>query len=251
MITEGIYSGKVWHQRLIPFQHRFSYRMLMVAVDLDNLSETFRSKFFLTHNRAGIFCLRDRDHFPNSTESLRDNIIAMLPKRILEAPYRIMLITQLAHFGFSFNPISFIVITSADSDKILGIILEVHNTPWGERHYYELFDLQSKNGALCTQFNKILHVSPFLSMDFTYAFSLSQSYKGVVFKMENWQGDTEHFKAGIQLENHPLEPRQIALQFLMNPFSPYKTVAAIYWQALRLWIKGAKFCPHPKSGKQS
>jgi DUF1365 family protein len=30
-----------------------------------------------------------------------------------------------------------------------------------------------------------------------------------------------------------------------------KVVFAIYWQALRLWVKGAKFYPHPEKRAQA
>lgn len=246
MIAEGIYTGKVWHRRLLPFEHLFHYRMLMIAVDLNNLADVFTSKMLLTYNQAGILALRDRDHFPESAHSLRDNIVAMLPAAIAAKPYKILLISQLAHFGFAFNPISFFVISSAENDQILGLILEVHNTPWGERHYYQLFDIQHQQDVVHAKFDKVLHVSPFLSMDFSYVFSLRKSASGLSIKMENWHDEVQHFNAGIVLDHHPLERRHIILQLLRHPFSPIKTVAAIYWQALKLWLKGAKFFPHPK-----
>lgn len=246
MIQEGVYSGRVWHQRYIPIAHRFQYKILMVAIDLEKIEQSCSPNSMIKNNSFGLMSLRNRDHFPQSANSLIANIRTLLPAHIASQQYRVLLLSQMAHFGFAFNPISFFVVTSLDG-KLLGMILEVHNTPWGERHYYPIFDLAEHDGALHSRFRKALHVSPFMPMEFDYGFSLRKNNNTVTVIMDNLQGDTKHFTAGLSLEYQPLKPRTLLQKFIRHPFSPHKTVTAIYWQALKLWIKGVPFCSHPKS----
>ena len=35
------------------------------------------------------------------------------------------------------------------------------------------------------------------------------------------------------------------------PFMTQKVIAAIHWQALKLWWKGATFYPHPKHRREA
>jgi DUF1365 family protein len=53
------------------------------------------------------------------------------------------------------------------------------------------------------------------------------------------------FEADLQLARREITGRGLALMLLTYPFVTVKVIAAIYWQALRLWIKGAKFYTHP------
>jgi DUF1365 family protein len=223
----------------------------MIAVDLETCTQHCAPQTILYLNRFSRLSLRDRDHFPGSLLSLKANVHALLPSAIQNKPYRVMLLSQMAHFGFAFNPISFFVISAADSEQILGFILEVHNTPWGERHYYPVFDFTNENGRLEAVFKKVLHVSPFMKMDFDYAFAVQSSEQGVRITMDNWQNDIQHLNAGVMLVHQPLEPRTLRQQFWRQPFSPHKVVLAIYWEALKLWWKGVPFCPHPSRSSKS
>jgi DUF1365 family protein len=247
LIQEGIYSGNIWHQRFIPIQHRFRYTQLMIAIDLDNISQHCFPNTMLRYNAFGLLNLRDRDHFAQTPQNLKANIANLLPQHIQQKPHRIFLLTQLAHLGFSFNPISFFVIKAKEHDQILGLVLEVHNTPWGERHYYPVFDLQDHLGILQARFKKELHVSPFMNMNFDYVISLSKKNNTTNITMDNWRDNTKHFSAGLSMHHQPLEAKILRQQFIRHLFSPHKTVAAIYWQALKLWLKGVPFCAHPKT----
>ncbi len=245
MIKEGIYIGKVWHHRLTPKVHRFQSSMLMVALDLSLLERHALTSPLIVHNRFGMFSLRSRDHFPGSELSMAENIKNLMPESVRNQPHRILLLTQLAHFGFAFNPISFFVVMKPTSDDVIGLILEVHNTPWGERHYYPVFDFQSNDDGIESQFKKVLHVSPFMEMDYTYAFAMKKRQNNLVISMSNCRDNVKNFTAGISMQYQPLEPARLRKAFIRHPFSPHKTVAAIYWHAFWLWFKGVPFCPHP------
>lgn len=250
MIEEGIYSGTVWHRRLLPKAHQFNYKMLMAVIDLENIRTHCSPNTMLRHNRFAMLSVRDRDHFSENGDSLYVNVQKLLPDNIKQQDHRIFLVSQLAHFGFAFNPISFFVITSNDYKNILGMILEVHNTPWGERHFYPMFNLQQSNDTFTAEFKKELHVSPFMPMDFLYQFSAQFNDKKMTMTLENWKNNTKHFEAGISLSHHPMTKKAVRQQFIKHPLSPYKAVAAIYWQALKLYVKRIPFYSHPETEKK-
>ena len=56
----------------------------------------------------------------------------------------------------------------------------------------------------------------------------------------------EIFNASLNLQQQPLTGGNLARTLLRWPFMTVKVVAAIYWQALRLKLKGVPFCPHPE-----
>lgn len=247
LIKQGIYTGTVWHERLTVTRHCFQYQMLMLAVDLDEIDQHIWPHNMIKHNQRAILSIRDRDHFPGSTLSLKENIAKLLPTTLHNQDYRVIMVTQLAHFGFAFNPISFFIVTNQDHRKILGTILEVHNTPWGERKFYPLFNLRFDDNKYQQSFQKSLHVSPFLGMDYEYHFSMTISQNNILqFDLENWQNNDKHFSAGITLQHDDLKQSVVRQKLFSHPFSPHKSVLAIYWQALKLMLKRVPLFSHPK-----
>jgi len=59
------------------------------------------------------------------------------------------------------------------------------------------------------------------------------------------------FVANLDLKRRELNGGNLARMLLSYPPMTLKAVAAIYWQALRLWIKGATFYPHPAKRETS
>jgi DUF1365 family protein len=51
------------------------------------------------------------------------------------------------------------------------------------------------------------------------------------------------------MRRHELQPGALARVLLRHPLVTFQLAVAIYWQALRLWSKGAPFHPHPRSGE--
>ena len=72
----------------------------------------------------------------------------------------IRLLTMPRSLGVGFNPVSFYYGFDEDGE-LLGLVAEVTNTPWGERHAYAL----PRGGG---SVDKDLHVSPFMGMDHAY-----------------------------------------------------------------------------------
>lgn len=57
----------------------------------------------------------------------------------------------------------------------------------------------------------------------------------------------EVFRASLDLQPQAVTGANLARVLLRWPFVTFKVIAAIYWQALRLKLKGTPFCPHPEN----
>ena len=67
--------------------------------------------------------------------------------------------------------------------------------------------------------------------------------------MKNLRDGRQAFDATMNMERREITSAALASVLLNFPLMTAKVVAAIHWEALRLWVKGAQFHVHP--AKQS
>ncbi|MCA9056491.1 MAG: DUF1365 domain-containing protein, partial [Planctomycetaceae bacterium] len=160
----------------------------------------------------------------------------------------VCLLTNLRYFGYILNPISLYYCFDADGLRVQTVVAEVTNTPWGERHCYVISGPEQKSIRVWrTTTNKDLHVSPFLPMDMTYHWRLSTPGGRLSVHIENHRQGVKVFDATLLLTRRPITTGTLAAALARHPWMTGKAVAGIYWQALKLWWKGAPFITHPKA----
>ncbi len=157
---------------------------------------------------------------------------------------RILLLTQPAFLGRVFNPVSFWLAMAGD--ELRAVIAEVDNT-FAERHCY----LCHKPGfapigpADRLTSRKVFHVSPFQKVAGEYAFNFLIAPDRIAIRIWHRNGD-EGVIATLSGPRAPLTDRTILTTVLLRrPFGALRTVALIYWQALKLKLKGAKYTTRP------
>jgi len=245
--TAGVlYPGEVMHARLKPFGHRFVYSVFSLLVDIDRLAEMGRLTWLLGVNRRGLSSFHESDHVERDGETLRDFADRLLAGAGLTEPAaRILLLAYPRILGYVFNPIS-VYFCYDRADALIAMIYAVRNT-FGERHSYvapiEAGDV-SPAGVRQTR-TKIFHVSPFIDMGARYHFHIMPPGKVVRLRIHETEKDEPLLSATFAGESRPLGTAQLAACLLKFPFMTWKIVAGIHWEALKLWLKGARFRSSP------
>jgi len=243
-----LFTGRVSHARHVAPGTRFSYRLWMLAFDLDRLDEIAgRSRLF----RCGRFApvsLCEADHGPRDGTSLRDWAAASLRAAGLDsAAARIHFLCIPRVFGFAFNPIAFFFCHDAQG-RLRAVLHQVKNT-FGDQHTYliPVAVSDAAPGAVVRQHaRKRLHVSPFFDMEGGYRFSfaapdLTADDTDFTLTIRYGTPDRRRLTAAMRLHGAALTDGGLLRAIASMPLMTIKVIAAIHMQAVRLWWRGARF----------
>ncbi|OIQ66532.1 hypothetical protein GALL_518960 [mine drainage metagenome] len=153
------------------------------------------------------------------------------------------LLTQPRWLGANFTPVSFWL--AFEGDALVAAIAEVNNT-YGERHNY--LCAHADFGAITASDElsaaKVFHVSPFQQVAGVYRFRFVIDADRIAIRIRHENG-AQGVVATLTGARVPMTSRTLLAMVLRRPFSTFRTIALIHWQALRLKLKGATFHPHP------
>ncbi|MDN5923422.1 MAG: DUF1365 domain-containing protein [Xanthomonadales bacterium] len=253
-LASCIYEGRVRHRRFAPHPHAFDYRMAQLYVDLDEIDTLFRQRWLWSSSRANVAQFRRSDYLGEPAvplaEAVRDCYQAATGTRPL-GPIR--LLTHLRYFGMVFNPVSFYYCFDSDGQTLLGIIAEITNIPWHERHDYVLpVDAAHEQGSsLVWAFPKTFHVSPFMPPDCEYSWRFSVPAAALNVHMDVMREGHRQFDATLHLQRRALTGAALARVLWRYPLMSAQVVGVIYWQALKLWLKRNPIHDHPTTPEES
>jgi uncharacterized protein len=267
-----LYECSVMHARLHPRVHRFAYRLFFLALDLDELPALSRRLSLLRFDRPGLLSFRQRDYIPTDTplhnpsaapsapsavsgSSLKDRVLGLLAARGITAPAdaRVLLLTLPRVLGYQFNPASFYFVSTADG-RPFAAITEVTNTFRETKHYVLGPDTLSAprppsgddtptapppSPAFRLHTPKDFYVSPFSDVDLAFDFRLQPPGERLVLQIDDYEAERRTLISTVSsiAPPCPLRDRSLAWFSLKYPLVTLKVIAAIHWEALRLWLK--------------
>ena len=240
------YIGNITHRRTAPV-HGFSYKVCYAWIDLDEIDEFCGSRYWLSKETFNLMSFYRCDYLPGK-QSLGDTV----KKKILEktGEYftgKVFALTTLRQLGVCMNPISLFYCYSRSDQSPSFVVVEVHNTPWGERHSYVV---PWESGGKGVRQVKELHVSPFMPMDLEYEFDLSVPDEKVRVGIRVLRSGAPVFNATLDLESLPENGAMSCQVLVKSGWQPLAVGFRIYFQALSLWLKKARFFPHPTATSQ-
>lgn len=223
----------------------------MMYLDLDELPSLVSRHWALSSAKVGPATFRRADHLGDADLPLADAVRDLVEAETNFRPGGpIRLLTQLRYWGYYFSPLNLFYCFESEGGRIEAVVAEVSNTPWGERHCYVLWDgNRQEPDTLRFRHPKTFHVSPFMGMDAEYLWNLTPPAEQLKVSIESQRNGQTAFQAGMSLQRREITARQLTITLLTYPLVTMKIIAAIYFEALRLWWKKCPYFPHPDKSR--
>lgn len=241
MLHSAIYEGLVRHRRVLPKAHEFTYQVFMMYLDLAELEQVFALSSCWSAHRPALARFRRADFLGPEELPLDEAVRDLVMQRTGERPQGpIRLLTNLRYFGFLINPISCYYCFD-NQEQLRYIVAEVTSTPWRERVHYVIPCTSTHQSH---RFAKRMHVSPFMPMDMTYHWRSRTPKHSLSIHLQNWRSGEEAFNATVALRRVEISSTSLRHCLLRYPFMTGKVAIAIYWQALKLFLKRVPLFRH-------
>jgi DUF1365 family protein len=239
-----VYEGTARHARRIPTRREFAPRLFLAYLDVDALPGTLDGVPGWSARRRAPVRFRAEDFFTGDGRPLGDGVRDLVQQRLGRRPGGpVFLLAQLRTWGYVFNPLSAYYCWNRSGEALDAVVLEVTNTPWGERHWY-VFDARDAGTATAT---KAMYVSPFLPMDVDYRVSWTSPGEALALEVRVERHGTTLFAAGLSMRRAPLTRRSALGLLVRYPMLPAQGIVGIYRRALALWIRRVPLHRHVRS----
>ena len=236
-----LFYGEVIHKRFKPFIHLFKYKVFSILLDYDEIESIQNNFRFFSYNKFNLLSFNDIDHGYRNGKSLKDFVLFELNKNNIKFNnLKIKILCFPRIFGYVFNPLS--VIYCYSENNLFSIFYEVKNTSH-EQHTYIFFNIKNdKNSIYEHSCKKKFYVSPFLKIEGYYNFRVNEPVKNLSVIINEYLDDHTKILFASQNGNKlTLNSKNLYKLLLKFPLLTFKIMYSIHWQALKLWIKGAKF----------
>lgn len=240
-----LYRCDVMHHRLSPKENKFVYSIFMFYFDLDEIDTLASQSLFLSRNKFNWFNFRDHDHLrfpPNqcNTKSVKENVLAYLQDKGIDLNGgRITLLTNVATFGYSFNPVSFYLCFDNYNNPTCAIA-EVCNTH-GEMKLFLLDQSCLEQDTFRLPVTKYFYVSPFSDLETKFDFIIRMPGKTLMMRVDDYTNDKRVLLSTLSGARKKLHDGNLFWYGIRFPLITLKIIILIHWQALKLYLKGMPY----------
>jgi DUF1365 family protein len=244
-VRSALYTGVVRHRRFEPAPRQLRARVAMPLLDLDELAGGGDAARLLARLPPWLCRFERSDYLGDPRQPLAEAARDLVEERLGFRPCGVRLLTNLRTLGHNFNPLS-VYFCDGSGGEPAAIVLEVTNTPWGERTCY--VEATGPGGRMRRQrLAKQMHVSPFLPMDLDYLVSCTPPGERLAVRFDLRAGERRVFDADLWARRRPLGTAALAVLLAGYPLMPQRVIAGIYLHAARLFLSGVPVHPHPST----
>lgn len=230
-----LYSALLTHVRHRALTRRFTHRMRLWLVDLDDLPA------------SRLLSFRAADHLGAPDRPIRENLTAWLATQGIPAPAKVLMLTSARTLRYVFNPLTVYWCHDAAGAPTC-VVAEVHNT-YRERHCYLLHpDERWQAGT-----DKEFYVSPFLEVSGRYRMRLPPPDERLSLTIALRQDDEPAFTATLTGTRVGPATGPRMLGYALS-FVPQRVRFLIQRHGIALWLKKLPVVPRaphvPQEGVQ-
>jgi DUF1365 family protein len=247
-MNPAIFTGHVAHERNLPKQHRFSYPFFMWYLNLDRVDQIEDLGRWFSTTRFALSRFNRSDYLGNHAEPIHISVKKRM-EELTGSPVQgeIHALMNLRTLGLYFSPVNFYFGHDANGEPS-HFLAEVSNIPWNRRHQYG-FQLQHKNSD-APEHRKAFHVSPFNPMEQRYRWHIDYRPHAICIAIEIHDKRGHVMTARVDLARYGSEPEKIQRKLAKTPAMTATIVRRIYWQALKLYLKGVPYQPYREEPTQ-
>lgn len=245
-LNSALYRGRVMHRRLRPKTHRLNYRVFWLLLDLSEIDDVDARLRLFSRNRFNLLSFHDKD-YGDGSGVLRPQVDAWMAQAGIDLEGgTVRLLTMPRVLGYVFNPISIYYCHWPDG-RLAAMVYEVTST-FGIRHAYVIpIPIEDQAAGVIRQgASKALYVSPFMGMEMDYQFRGHKPGDRLDMTIDGLDAEGVLITAAMAAKREQLDDRNIAAATAAIPLMTFKVVAAIHWEALKLWLKGVSLTQQPK-----
>jgi uncharacterized protein len=267
VLRSALYEGSVTHSRARPF-HRFTNGLALPLLFLDEMAKLGSVHPLVdldpsTNRRRRFAAMRFNrdDYLPSDALTLQEAVEQTVANAGGSVRGPVAMLGHLRTWGWLFNPLTLYYCFDPSGAAVEWTVLEVSNTPWGERCHYVVGPPGEHH------FAKAMHVSPFLPAQGGYTLRYSAPSEGLRVSLDvevphetapnrRWdepspQRPEPELTASMVLRRRQLDHAALARLLWRYPLMTARVSASIYGQALRLGARQAPFHPHPGRARQA
>ncbi len=234
----AVYCGHVMHKRVRPKPHALNYRVFSFLIDIEEISNLSKQLRLFSYNAWNVFSLHDSDHGAGDKTFIGNTARAALTDAGRPSDgRRIVLLSYPRLFGYVFNPLS-VFYVYAPAGNLETLIYEVNNT-FGERTSYVVAaGARQADGNYTQSCAKDMFVSPFAAGRGQYGFIVNDPLHEAFVAVNFSDVDGPLIKTHFRGRRSDLSDASLLKLLARYPFFTLKVIAAIHYEAAKLWFKG-------------
>ncbi len=238
----ALYKGSVLHRRLHPRAHLLQYAVTYCYLDLDEIEDLEKELRFFAKDKWNLISLRSEDLGYEEDSPLKSQVIQFANLNGIKSDITSVTMLHIPRiWGQSFNPLTTYFLWDMKAE-LAGVIYEVNNT-FSEQHRYVIPTQGDKRAVLKHDCPKEFYVSPFFPEKGHYDFAVKPPGDDVALSIKLTSEGQHSLNASFVGEKLPLTAKNLFACYARTPLIGVKVIAAIHWEALKLWLKGIKIVP--------